>query len=90
MLSGTVNPGLRSDISNSTSLIVFFNLHSSDISLIVDGKSLGVESNLFLHVVQSPVRTNSKNVLSFTVALFGTVDHLASSVILDGSDARSG
>ena len=56
---------------------------------MIDELSLQLEVLLFFHLVESPVGANGQDVAGFRCALLFSVDECASSVVLEGSDART-
>jgi len=56
---------------------------------MIDELSLQLEVLFFLHLVEGPVGANCQDVAGFRSAFLFRVDECASSVVLEGSDART-
>lgn len=82
-------PSLIGNISDSAATVVLFFLHGARVDLVVNSDGLLVESILFLHVVEGPVGADRNDIAGFRSALGSTVNHSASSVGLDRTNARS-
>lgn len=69
----SVSPSLIGDIRHSSSLVVGRNFHDSAVLLVILSFQFALQKLIIFHLVESPRRTNSQNVVSFLLALSLTV-----------------
>lgn len=89
VFSSSVNPVLIGGRGDVSSLVIGWNIHSSSVGVVLEGDDLGNSSSLLLELIKGPVWADINNILLFVGAFIFTVNPLAFSVILEGSNART-
>jgi hypothetical protein len=88
--SGSVDPSFITNLGHGSRFVVIRHLHGASIDGILHTDDFHKLSAFFFHFIQSPVRTDFQNFFLFVFAVFLTIYHGASVVVLGGSHARTG